>query len=161
MSLIEKLLNSINKAVEYVVTALLATMVVVVFLQVIFRFILEASLPWSEELARYILVWISFLGASIGVKRKSHIGVEAVTNYLPFKAKSIVAIIAHLLSSALFIILIVWGYQLIGKVSGQESPAMEISMALPYSALFISGILMLLYSIYNIMLEFKTLKEGR
>lgn len=160
MEKIGKILSAVNKAVEYIVSVLLAIMVVVVFLQVIFRFIIKSSLPWSEELSRYILVWISFLGTSIGIKRKGHIGVEAVINYLPFTAKNIVAVIAHALSSVLFGVLIIWGYQLIGKVVNQTSPAMEISMAIPYSAVFTGGILMLLYSIYNIMLTARAIRRG-
>ncbi len=83
MSFLRKMLDRVNSLAEYAVCALLAVMVVVVFLQVIFRFVIRSSLPWSEELARYLMVWIVFLGASIGVKRKSHIGVEAVVALLP------------------------------------------------------------------------------
>jgi len=51
---------------------------VVAVLQNISRFVLRDSLSWSEELARYLMVWATFIGASIGVKRGSHVGVEAL-----------------------------------------------------------------------------------
>ena len=50
----EKILNGVNRIVEYIVSLLLIVMVIVVFLQVIFRFVLHSSLPWSEEVSRYI-----------------------------------------------------------------------------------------------------------
>ncbi len=153
------ILNRINRVVEYVVSIFLAIMVVVIFLQVIFRFVISSPLPWSEELARYILVWISFLGASIGVKRQSHLGIEVVTKLLSARFRKISILIANLSSIGLFIIMVRWGYHLSNVVSSQFSPAMKISMFIPQSAIFISGILMLFYGIYNLMITFKSLKE--
>ncbi len=69
MRVLKRVLGCVNTVTEYVVSVLLVIMVVVVFLQVIFRFVIHASLPWSEELSRYILVWLSFLGAAIGVRK--------------------------------------------------------------------------------------------
>ena len=153
------ILNRINRFVEYTVSALLGIMVVVIFLQIIFRFIISSPLPWSEELARYIFVWISFLGASIGVKRQRHIGIEVVTNLLPARFKKIIALVAHLSALGLFMIMIRWSYYLLNIVSGQLSPAMRISMLIPQSAIFISGILMLFYETYNFIVAFKSLQE--
>ncbi|MDD2206374.1 MAG: TRAP transporter small permease [Aminobacterium sp.] len=147
MILLKKLLNGLNRIVEYAVSLLLIVMVVVVFLQVIFRFVLHSSLPWSEELSRYILVWISFLGASIGVKRGAHIGVEVVVNMLPPKMKKGVAFLATLCAAVFFALMVIYGRRILFIVSGQRSPAMEISMGIPYSAIFVSGVLMFIYSI--------------
>lgn len=143
----KKLLDGVNRAVEYVVSIMLLVMVIVVFLQVIFRFVLHSSLPWSEELSRYILVWISFLGASIGVRRGAHIGVEAVTNLLPYGLKKGVSFLATLCATVFFVLMVVYGYKILSIVRGQLSPAMEISMAIPYSSVFVGGALMFLYSI--------------
>jgi len=155
-----KMLDRINKIVEYISFSMLVVMVIVVFLQVIFRFIIKQAIPWSEELARYLLVWISLLGTSIGVKKKAHIGVEAVVKMLPGKFQKAVSLLANALSMVFFVIIVIWGYKILGVVSVQRSPAMEISMAIPYSALFFSGILMLVYSLYNFLSTIKSLKEG-
>ncbi|MBA1334774.1 MAG: hypothetical protein HPY66_0394 [Firmicutes bacterium] len=153
-------LDKMNKAVEYIVAVMLVIMVIVIFLQVIFRFIIKSAIPWSEELARYLLVWTSFLGASIGIKRKGHIGVEAVVQVLPPGVRTIVSLIANGLSMVFFVVIIVYGYKILKVVSIQLSPAMEISMAVPYSAIFVSGLLMLLYSINSFAATLKNLKEG-
>ena len=160
MNLFSIVLDRINKTIEWIVSGMLIVMVIVVFLQVIFRFIIMSSLSWSEELARYLLVWISFLGASIGVKRKAHIGVEAVTTFLPERIKKVVALIATLSAMIFFTVVIIWGYKILDVVSNQVSPAMEINMSIPYSALLVSGILMFLYSIENFVNIIKALKGG-
>jgi len=151
MSFYFRLTAVLNKLVEYVVAVLLTVMVVTVFLQVIFRFVIHSSLPWSEELARYILVWISFLGASIGVKRKAHIGVSVITNMLGGVAAKIVSVLIPFLSAVFFLFLAIYGYRILDIVTYQLSPAMEISMAFPYSSITVSGVLMLLYSLQDMM----------
>ena len=147
MVFFSKLLDKLNLLIEYIVCLLLAVMVVTVFLQVIFRFVIHSSLPWSEELARYILVWLSFLGASIGVRRKAHIGVAAITNLLKGVWRRGVSILVPLFATVFFLFLTIYGYRILKVVFYQLSPAMEISMAIPYSAVCVSSVLMVLYSV--------------
>ncbi|MDR1978171.1 MAG: TRAP transporter small permease [Synergistaceae bacterium] len=147
MGTCRKTLDHIQRLTEYVLFLMVAAMVVIVFAQVIFRFVLRASLPWSEEAARYIMVWISMLGAGIGIRRKGHIGVEAVVMLLPSALKKAVAVLTALIASGFFLGMVVYGVQICRVVAAQESPAMEISMAIPYSSLVAGGLLMLFYSL--------------
>ena len=70
-------------AVEYVCAGLLAAMTVVILLGVAFRYVLEAPLPWSEELAKLLLLWIVFLGASAGIQRGEHITIDFLLQRFP------------------------------------------------------------------------------
>ncbi len=79
---LQKTSDVLNKVAVVFLGIALAVMTVVVFAQVIFRMI-GASLPWSEEFARYTMVFLTYIGASVGVKYKSHISVEAVVGILP------------------------------------------------------------------------------
>ena len=153
------LVDKINGYVEYISVFIIALMVVVVFLQVIFRFIIKSSLAWSEEMARYLLIWITFLGASIGIKRKSHIGVEVVVNLFPEKMQQWIRIITNAITMVFFIALMTWGRRLLIIVSKQRSPAMEISMAIPYAAILVSSALIILYISYNILLDISSLTK--
>ncbi|MDR2529884.1 MAG: TRAP transporter small permease [Synergistaceae bacterium] len=162
MRRLKKILDIAQTATEYVLCLLVTAMVVIVFAQVIFRFILRASLPWSEEAARYLMVWISMLGASIGARAKGHIGVEAVVLLLPPFLKKAAAVAATLAAAAFFAGMIYYGLGVLKVVRMQESPAMEISMAIPYSSLAVGGALMLLYSVEELLFLFlpQTLKRG-
>lgn len=151
MSFLRKTLDRVNSLAEYAVCALLAVMVVVVFLQVIFRFVIRSSLPWSEELARYLMVWIVFLGASIGVKRKSHIGVEAVVALLPDRLRLWTAVLVNASCCVFFAFMIHYGRMILRVVGFQLSPAMEISMAVPYSAVFAGGALMFVHCFFQML----------
>ena len=68
---------------EYFSVFLLALMTILIFLQIIFRFVLNLSLDWTEEVARYTFVWLVYMSASLGVKHSSHIRVELVEKLLP------------------------------------------------------------------------------
>lgn len=65
----------INTLISYAAVAMLSVMSVVVFAQVVFRMV-HASIPWSEEVSKYLLVWCTFLGAALCVRRKSLVGLE-------------------------------------------------------------------------------------
>ena len=147
MKIYKRLMDFLQRLAEYVLFLMVAAMVAIVFAQVVFRFALRASLPWSEEAARYIMVWISMLGAGIGIRRKGHIGVEALVMLFPPKLKRATSALTALVASAFSAGVIFYGVRICGVVAAQESPAMEISMALPYGALVAGGVLMLLYSL--------------
>ena len=151
MRVYRKTLKLFQWVTEYALFLLVAGMVAIVFAQVIFRFVLRASLPLSEEAARYIMAWISMLGAGIGIRRKGHIGVEAVVMLLPAAFKKAVAALAASIASGFFLGVVVYGVNICRVVSAQESPAMEISMAIPYASLVVGGFLMLLYSLEELL----------
>ena len=87
---VKKILNNLE---GYFCVGSLAVMSVVIFWQVVCRYVLKSSLPWSEELSRYLLVWTSFIGGAYGVRLGAHIGVEAFTLLLPKKAQKALAIL--------------------------------------------------------------------
>ncbi len=126
------------------VTALLGTMIAVVFLQVIFRFVIKGSLPWSEELARYVMVWAVFIGASMGAKSGAHIGVEAFVKVLPEGWKKPLVIVSAAFSVLFCGVVFALSAKVVINIftSGQVSPAMEIPMYWAYAAVPVGILLM-------------------
>lgn len=141
METIKKFLNNIE---EYLVVPLVGVMTVVTILQVIFRYIVKGSLPWSEELARYLMVWVTFVGASIGVKRGAHVGIEALVLALPKRAQIIVKYLGIVIS--IIFCIVVFGASLgilQRQIAGhQVSPAMRIPMWWAYAAIPVGTFLM-------------------
>ena len=108
----------------------------VVFIQVIARE-LGGSLPWSEELTRYLAVWVTFIGGSLGIKRGAHIGVEAIKMKLPPKARLAVNLIGILICMFFCFVCIKYGIQIISRqiATSQRSPSMRIPMWWAYMAI--------------------------
>ena len=76
-----------ERAVRQTLVAMVAAMTVIIIIQVFLRYLFLYSLSWSEEVARYLMIWASFLGASLAVKYGFHIGVEFVVDPIPEKRK--------------------------------------------------------------------------
>ena len=78
---------AVRHPLETVICAILVTMTVVVFSQVIARYVLQQSLSWSEELARFLLLWLSMLSAAYAYKIKAHFALQVVVSRFPEKLR--------------------------------------------------------------------------
>lgn len=146
----------INTLISYVAVAMLSVMSVVVFAQVVFR-IVHASIPWSEEVSKYLLVWCTFLGAALCVRRKSLVGLELLQMIIPEKWCRPVQVLVYILSIAILAVIMKVGFQTVPMVWKQTTPVLKISMGLVYAAIPIGSLFMLLNTIivayYQIMGE--------
>ena len=143
MGVLNKLSDIVNTLVEYVVAILMGLMTIVVFVQVIFR-LAAGSLPWSEELARYMMIYLVYLGASVGVKYGNHIAVEFLSTMLPKKGQDILEVLVDLLMLLCFAVIIYYGFKVVNVTMMHESPAMQLKMGYIYFSLVLGGGLMFL-----------------
>ncbi|KJS81020.1 MAG: hypothetical protein JM58_17950 [Peptococcaceae bacterium BICA1-8] len=150
----------LDKFEDYSVTALYMVMIIVIFLQVFFRFVIKASLPWSEELARYIMAWAVFIGASIAAKEGAHIGIDSIVSRLPKKMEHYIRILAMALSFVFSVILVYLAVLIIQFLmkTGQKTPAMMIPMWIAYFSVLFGSILM---SIRFCQATYMRFKDGR
>ena len=127
----------LTKVEERVIYFLIATMLTVVFLGVFNRTLIQLPMPWLEELARYLMIWAAFIGASLGVKRAVHISVDALIMLLPLAAQRLMNFVAYMASCILCAWLFYIGFEFVGRVlnTGQVSPAMRIPMYTAYAAI--------------------------
>ena len=159
MSVLNKLSDFINFLVENIVAILMGLMTVVVFLQVIFR-VAAGSLPWSEELARYMMIFMVYMGASVGIKNKNHIAVEFIVGMLPGKGRTAADIIADILMLVCFAIIIYFGLKVVNVTLMQKSPVLRLKMGYVYFSLVLGGILMCLQTVVNLVASVKHLVTG-
>lgn len=93
-----KRLGSIyNKTEEYIAASMLLTTSFILFYQVVLRYVFSSSVPWIEEVARYLVVWLCMLGASMAVRDKKHAVVDILVNYLGRKARAVIDILCGLI----------------------------------------------------------------
>ena len=136
-------------------------MTLIVFLQVFFRFVVKGSLPWSEELARYVMIWAVFFGASMGAKTGAHIGVEAFVNFFPKNIRRLMIIVSAAFTQVFCVIVCILSLQVAFRIFEMEqvSPAMEIPMYIPYLSVPVGAILMSLHFMQAAVTKWKTEKE--
>ena len=119
-------------------------------LQVFSRFVLGKAFVWTDELSRYGLVWLTFVAAGLGFRRKSHVAIDVVIGLFPEKQKQAAAGVQSVLVAAMAVFLLVKGVQLAGMTMGQDSPAMGIPMGIVYAAIPFFSLLTLLFSLEDL-----------
>lgn len=137
-SFLHSLSDRVNAVTEAALFVTLVAMVAVTVAQVIFRFFFEA-LTWSEEMACFLLVLASLLGAAVAFKRGSHISVTFLLDKLPPKGKKVMLSFIVLLGIGFFAIVAYYGAVLMGSEAGQKSPALQLSMSWVYLMYPVTG----------------------
>lgn len=140
---IDKIINQILKAV---VVIMLSVMSIVVFAQVIFR-IMHLSIPWSEELSKYLLIWSTFLGSALCIRRKSLVGLEFFLNSMTKKNQKILQTVLNLIVCAMLLFLIRVGFWSVRQVWFQITPVLKQSMGLMYASIPVGPVFMLINEI--------------
>lgn len=142
LSILSRLDDYLGRGEAAALIGLLVIMTAVVFLQVIYRYLLAQPLHWSEELARYLFVWLSMIGASLAVKKRGHFGLDLLSRKLAGKRGLRLEPLICLLMAVPAAVILIWGIGLVGQTVSQESPAMGISMGWAYACLPAGGALM-------------------
>ena len=155
-----KIFSIINKLEEGFIMAAIAVMGVVLTLQIFMRYVLNMPLIWSEELARYIFVWATFVGAGYGVRNKIHISMELLFVRLPRKLKLAIFLFTNTLAILVFAYLIPYGISTVKTQWYIESSAMQIPMSFVFAAVPFGCFVLILRLLGDITRTIKTKGEN-
>ncbi len=152
MGFFMRAVDGMNAGVTLVVGLLLAAMSVAVMGQVTVRFVLTAaginvSAPWTEELARYCLIWMIFLGAGVGVRKGQMIALEFLVRKVPDRLGIATRYAVIALSVAFFCLMFVVGLDFVELGRTERSPVMGITKDLVYWAMPVGAALMIVNSL--------------
>ncbi len=153
MKLFIQLKNGLVRLLEWTLIVLMALLVLDVLWGVFSRYVICKQSRWTEELAIFLLVWVSLLGAAVAFSAKMHLGVDYFVGKLHGDAQRLMEVIVNLLVIAFAAaIFLVGGYVLVSKTlaSGQLSPALGIKVGYVYLAVPISGVFIVLFAVESI-----------
>lgn len=135
-------------------------MMVIIFSQVVARYVMHQSLSWSEEVGRYIFVWITFLGLAAAFKSGSHVALDLLSKSLRGIPRRVIGLINSLLVIVLAVALLVGGTKLLQFGMHQQSPALKIPMYLVYTVEPISGAIFLYFAVRALWTSLTSKEEG-
>ncbi len=144
--MLDKLFKGLRSVLYGFSVAAMSVMLVVIFAQVVSRYLFNWTPEWSEELARYLFVWVVFIGSALIMGESGHLAVQFVPNHFKGTAAGkALQVIINLSGYVFIVLLLVQGTKMMQVMTFQISPGLEIPMSWVYSVIPISAVLMLLY----------------
>lgn len=157
-----KIKTSVDILLKWVLIVIMAVMTINVLWQVFSRFVLQDPSSFTEELARYMLIWVGILGASYVSGQKMHLAIDLLPTKLSGKPKIYLEIFIELcVFGFALVVMVIGGIRLVSitLMLNQISAALQVQLGYVYTIIPLSGILMMFYSIYFIQLQFRNLKR--
>lgn len=146
---------------EFFIIPLMFLMSIIIFIQVIMRYVFQNSLVWSEELSRYMFIWLIYFAVSYTARREKHIRIDAAINLYPKKLRPYIEIFSELIVLGFSVFIAVTAITVFNKItwSGQLSPAMRIPMQYVYAAPLIGFVLTAIRQLQCILRRIKAIKN--
>lgn len=144
--------NVLDRILESVCVVLFAVLVVDVSWQVFTRQVLDSPSGWSEELAKYLFIWMGLFGSALVFGERGHIAVDFAVRWLPEKVQIAVTVVVQLAILAFTGLVLVWGgFRVSSLAWDQTLPGLPLNVGPLYLALPISGILVAFYTLYHLI----------
>lgn len=162
MNLIKTLLDGIAYVVKRILAVMLGVMLIVALLEVFRRYLFGLSFPWSEELIRYLIIWVSFLGGAVAFKEGNLVFFDMVVDHIHSRGKFILLMTTNTVSLLFIMYIFSYALKVVTKPSiiMQKSIGLQISMLYPYLAIPVGLGLMILFGLYHYVTIYNTYKEG-
>ena len=133
----------LDRIVGGVLALILGSMTVLVFASVVLRYVLNSPVTWSEELASLLFAWLTFVGAYVGFRARSHIAIDTLVVFLPRRARCAIGRVVDVTVLCVLGLCVWQGARLCLTTWGLEFPAMEISRGYLYLSLPLGATLMI------------------
>jgi TRAP-type C4-dicarboxylate transport system permease small subunit len=153
-SIAETLSFGIDKTIGWACIAFGMLMTVSTLVGILFRYVMTNPLPWTEELARYTMIWMGLMAISMGVKRESHLGLNIIVNLLPEMLQTLLKMISRILMGLFLYILMVYGGKMAMNGMHQTMPALQIPMGYVLIAVPLSGLISLVQLVLITVIDF-------
>jgi TRAP-type C4-dicarboxylate transport system permease small subunit len=127
---VERLIDLYCRFLKVTIVACLAAMVVLVFTNVVLRYLFNSGIATSEELSRWLLVWLTFLGAIVALRQHAHLGVDTLVRMLPARGKLFCFVASYLLMLYADALLTIGSWKQTVLTYGDTAPASGISVGL-------------------------------
>lgn len=154
VDLLRRVLDGFDQALRHIGVLLLATVVVVALLQVVIRYISGIPMVWTEELARNLLVWMTFLLMGPAFKAGLHYSVDYVITSLPLLGRVWLHRVGDLFTLAFGIFMFWIGISYTLMTGGARTPALEISAGWISSSLPVGAAILCIYAVCRLVISF-------
>ena len=155
MGMVERILGRINdffvKLAKRLCIYLLAVMTAIVLTGVFFRYVLNNAIPWTEEVSKFLMIWMALMGAPVGLQMGTHVGIEALKNALRGRPHFSLLLLGQLIILSLLLVWIKEGLAMTQMAMRQTASSIEISLGWIYLAIPVGSLMMLTIIVQQII----------
>lgn len=156
---IEKASSYINTGVKHLAGFLTGATAILVFLQVLFRYVFDAPLDWSEEMATFAFAWMCLMGASVGLYLEEHPRLDIFLGLLPPLLEKLTRLLINAAIGLMLTVLFVYGLKLTITMKMQKTAALGYSVSFVYIVLPLSAVIMLVHTVAKVLSIFQSTGE--
>ena len=149
----------LSRILEVIMVIILTTMVGLVFGNVVARYVFNSAITWAEEVARFLFVWLTFVGASFGLMKGLHLGMDMVVARFSPRTRSLIEVVNGFIILAFLGVWVVGGVHLIQANLDYMSPATGFSMGLVYLIGPLAAVLMGIEALSRLAASIKSLRR--
>jgi TRAP-type C4-dicarboxylate transport system permease small subunit len=152
-----RLQSAAARAIDLLAIAAFTGMFLCVIAQVVFRYFLGSPLVWSDELARYLFVWASFLGWIIAARRRSHLSIDMAVARLAPRGRAALRLVGALAGVAFAALLVFYGWRITARNLDVETTTLFFSMGVVYAMVPVAALAVGLYAIADGLAAWRSL----
>ena len=151
----------VDRVVDWVAVAAFAGMFACVLGQVVFRYFFDSPLVWSDELARYLFVWASFLGWIIAARRRSHLSIDMLSMKLPPRGVATLRVFGALCGLAFAALLVWYGWRIMVRNLDVDTTTLFFSQGIVYAIVPVAALAIALYALADLRTAWRALAGAR
>lgn len=149
--------RNLFQVIDAVSSSLIWLVLFTIMLQVIFRYVIHKPLIWTEELSRYMLIWLVFSGAILLAKDGEHVRVDFFVNFMPVWLQTFLSLVVNLVIGFSLIALLIGSWGPLQDFTYLKSPAMQMPLIFVFIIVPVSSFFMLIHYIKSFFQDLKTL----
>lgn len=147
-----KLLRGLDRIELLIASLLMVNVLVLVFGQVVARYVFAAPFYWADELARYSYVWLAFIGGACIMGRRGHVGIGVIDDLVSPTVLRVIECLSLLIIAATCLIMVVYSYPWLLRTARPTSSALRLPMIFLYGGVWLSFVLMAFHSLVHFIL---------
>lgn len=158
----KKIFLVFSRLTNIILALCLATMSILIFGNVVLRYVFDSGITWSEEVSRFLFIWMTFLGAIVALKDNDHLGVDMLLQKLPLTGKRVVFIFSNLIVLIVLWLVLDGSWKLTLSSTSSTAPATGMPLSYIYGIGVVSSIgmaLVVLLNIYRALFQKESLDE--
>ena len=149
----------VDRVVDWVAVAAFTGMFGCVLAQVVFRYFLGEPLVWSDELARYLFVWASFLGWIVAARRRSHLAIDMAATRLSSRGRAVLRIVGALCGIAFAALLVWYGWRIMVRNLDVDTTSLFFSQGVVYAIVPVAAFAVGIYAIADLVAAWRALGD--